>query len=160
MLLYYFFQTADAIKIDLMLNFSAVSTQFPHVINELFWRSNLELKSNSPGYFLSLNAYYQDCFIQSKQTLLPGRLKLYWILHLKKKFPENANVLGNNYISLQGGQKVMSWNEASLRCTVNGSSLPILPSKNKQTELISLIDYAQVPIIFIGLSQIEVSSKI
>ena len=40
-----------------------------------------------------------------------------------------------------------------------GSSLPILQSKKKQIELIDLIDYAQIPIIFIGLSQIKVSPR-
>ena len=163
MLLYYFFQTSlsNGTKIDLLLNFSAIYAPFRNDLIKIFWRSNLELKSNSPGYLLSLSAYYQDCFIQSKQKFLPGTLKLYWIPHLKKKIPESANVLGNNYIILQDGKTVVvRWNEASLRCNSIGSSLPILPSKQKQTELIDFIDHAQVPIIFIGLSQIEVSPKI
>ena len=78
MILYYFFQTSfpNGTKIDLLLNFSALYAPIDDII-QIFWRINLELKSNSPEYFLSLSAYYQDCFMQSKQNFLPGTLKLY-----------------------------------------------------------------------------------
>ena len=124
---------------------------------EITWNSILHLTDDSPGYFLSLSANYEECFIESVASVKNGILKLYWIPYLKKR--QVTNIFENSfYIYKSGKETILSWKEAAWKCDSNNSTLPILTNKEIQTELVKSIDNAQLPIIFIGLYELKVSN--
>ena len=162
-LLIYFIFSNDLKKVDLSLHFRTMYA--PFIMNydrsrfEIIWNSTLHLTDDTPGYFLSLSAYYENCFIQSIAKLKNGMLKLYWIPYLKERLVTN-NFENNFYLYKDGKEAILSWNEAADNCDSNNSTLPILTNKEIQTELVSSIDYAQLPIIFIGLRESKVSNMV
>ena len=156
-LLIYFIFSNDLKKLDLSLHFRTMYA--PFIINydrfEIIWNSTLHLTDDTPEYFLSLSAYYEQCFIQSIAKLKNGMLKLYWIPYLKERLV--TNIFDNNfYLYDYGKAAILSWNKAADNCESNNSTLPILTNKEIQTELVSSIDFAQLPIIFIGLRESKV----
>ena len=157
-LLIYFFFGSDLKKVDLSLHFRTMYA--PSVYHNKFiiiWNSTLHLTDDTPGYFLSLSAYYENCFIQNIARLKNGMLKLYWIPYLKKRLVTNISK-NNFYLYNDEKETILSWKEAGRNCVSNNSTLPIITNKEIQTELISFIDYAQLPIIFIGLYEFKVSN--
>ena len=156
MLLYFIFP-ANNTDIYLSFNFKANYDIFaPDDGFDIFWQSNLNLNKDTPEYFLSLSAYYDSCLIQSKDKIMNGKLTLSWIPHPHNNY---MNIVHNGlYYLYQNGKEVRrSWKEASSICETNNSFLPILTTKARQEQLIRLIDYLQLPIIFIGLNEIEAS---
>ena len=156
-LLFYFLFDKTFTEIDLLMHFRAIyAVIFLDDRFEITWNSTLHLTENTQGYFLCLCAYYEHCFIQSIGELMNGMLILYWIPYSRENLI--ANKFENNFYLYQDGKEsILSWKEAALKCDLDGSTLPILTNKEIQTELVSLIDYAQMPIIFIGLYNTEVS---
>ena len=157
-LLIYFIFSAKLRGIDLLMHLEALYA--PQELSDRFeiaWNSTLHLTENTPGYFLSLSAYYEHCYIQSIGKLINGMLKLYWIPYSRENLI--ANKFENNFYLYQDGKEsILSWKEAASNCDSDNSTLPILTNKEIQTELVSLIDYAQMPIIFIGLYESKVSN--
>ena len=157
MLLYFIFPT-NTTNIDLSLDFRANYEIFSSEDGfDIFWQGNLILTKHIPRYFLSLSAYYESCLIQSKDKVMNGKLILSWIPHSQDKWIHN-NHKDLYYLYRDGKEGNVSWEEASSICKTNQSILPILTSKGKQQELIKLVDYLQLPIIFIGLYETEVSN--
>ena len=159
MLLYFIFP-ANNTDIDLLLNFKANYDIFASDDGfDMFWESNLNLNKDTPEYFLSLSAYYYSCLIQSKDKVMNGKLTLSWIPHLPKN---DMNIVheGLYYLYQRGKEAYLSWKEASSLCETNNSFLPILTSKTRQEQLIKLVDYLQLPIIFIGLYESKASTML
>ena len=158
MLLYFSF-SADNTEIDLFLDFKAnYDIIFADDGFDIFWKSSLSLNKDAPEYFLSLSAYYESCLIQSKGKVMNGNLTLSWIPYSSNNFSEIFQK--DLYYLYQGTKKweSLTWNKASSICETNNSFLPILTSKARQEQLIRLIDYLQLPIIFIGLNEIKAST--
>ena len=157
MLLYFIFfvnSTSINLLLDFMASYEILSSEDGF---DIFWQGNLTLTKHTPRYFLSLSAYYEKCLIQSKDEVMNGQLILSWIPHSQDKWIHN-NQKDLYYLYRDGKERNLSWEEASSTCKTNQSLLPILTSKGKQEELIRLVDYLQLPIIFIGLYETKVSN--
>ena len=135
---------------------------YPSIYHNRFiiiWNSTLHLTDDTPGYFLSLSAYYEYCFIESIARPKNVMLKLYWIPYLKERIITN-NFENNFYLYNDEKETILSWKEVGRNCVSNNSTLPIITNQELQTELISFIDYAQLPIIFIGVYEFKVSNMV
>ena len=116
--------------------------------------------------FISLNAFYKIIEISS-QSLDPTMasiidmsfnqtLKLSWIPQTKVK--EAKSIFSRNKYYVHGWLKsvLLTWKEALVMCKLNNSLLPVITSKSEQSNIVRLVEGYQLPILYIGLYDMQV----